>query len=541
MFVVVYYRFSSKEQQGGYSIELQRRQVREAIARSPDYRGLEVREFLDEAKTGRTFGGRPGMEALLDFCRKHPVKAVLVYKYDRLGRNWIEAGLVIKDLEDRGIKIISGTEGDNPLVRGILIQVADYFSQQLADRTRDGLIERACDGFPCGGRTSYGFFAVPVDDPQGRKDKFGQIVKRTAWRENPKTAEYVREIWQKVHLEGLGIKNLAHQFNKRNVPPPEASKNGWDPSAIRSIARNVVYAGILVYNKRKMIRKPDGKRTYVIRPTEEWKIVKKPFIDALIDKKRYAVIIQKLLYAKPTRLRITPQPRGRYPLTGLVDCGGCGGPYAARVSKRKGHLYVYMHCAWRHRRGPKVCRNEYFFRLDEALEGLIDGLTKRLFSPENVRRVASKAEDVVKKALAARKIGKVDGAVRLKEIETSEKRLVDAIEKGGGAVDALLKRLEDLKLERQQLKVVANGQDGEKDQDQAKLKHLPQAVSKRLAEVKEVFRRRDWMQLRQELPKHIQKIVAHPQGRLEVQATLAGLLRDRPRAVLSECGSGGGI
>ena len=52
---------------------------------------------------------RPGLAALLDYVR--PGDTVVVWKLDRLGRNMIHILQTVKELTDRGVTLVSTTDG----------------------------------------------------------------------------------------------------------------------------------------------------------------------------------------------------------------------------------------------------------------------------------------------------------------------------------------------------------------------------------------------------------------------------------------------
>lgn len=97
--------------------------------------------------------GRPGRP--LAAPRSGPGQAfevLVVYKYDRLGRNFLETVHLLQELEALGIRVLSATEGDNPFLRNILLTVADNYPRQLSAVSRDGMRQTAQAGYSTGGR-----------------------------------------------------------------------------------------------------------------------------------------------------------------------------------------------------------------------------------------------------------------------------------------------------------------------------------------------------------------------------------------------------
>src|SRR5207249_2245896 len=72
--------------------------------------------------------------------------ALVVFKMDRLGRNLLESLQVLADFEKRGVRVYSTCEPEIPLVRHILLAVAEDFSRALGDRCRRALRTLAAAG-----------------------------------------------------------------------------------------------------------------------------------------------------------------------------------------------------------------------------------------------------------------------------------------------------------------------------------------------------------------------------------------------------------
>jgi DNA invertase Pin-like site-specific DNA recombinase len=82
---------------------------------------------------------RPGLAALLDYVR--PGDTVVMWKLDRLGRNMIHILQTVKDLTDRGITLVSTTDGIDSsttagrMMTGVLGSPAEYERELIKERT----------------------------------------------------------------------------------------------------------------------------------------------------------------------------------------------------------------------------------------------------------------------------------------------------------------------------------------------------------------------------------------------------------------------
>lgn len=82
---------------------------------------------------------RPGLAALLDYVREGDT--VVVWKLDRLGRNTLHILETVKDLTDRGVTLISATDGIDSstaagrMVIGVLASMAEFERELVKERT----------------------------------------------------------------------------------------------------------------------------------------------------------------------------------------------------------------------------------------------------------------------------------------------------------------------------------------------------------------------------------------------------------------------
>jgi DNA invertase Pin-like site-specific DNA recombinase len=82
---------------------------------------------------------RPGLEALLDYVREGDT--VVVWKLDRLGRNTVHVLETVKALTDRGITLVSTSDGIDSstaagrMVIGVLASMAEFERELVKERT----------------------------------------------------------------------------------------------------------------------------------------------------------------------------------------------------------------------------------------------------------------------------------------------------------------------------------------------------------------------------------------------------------------------
>ena len=101
---IIYVRRSTTKQEDSFALQ---RNALETFAEENGY--SVVKEFKD-TKSGRT-NDRESFEACLEYLGKHPNATLLVYRLDRIGRNWKTLGMV----EEFVGRIRALEHGDRPI------------------------------------------------------------------------------------------------------------------------------------------------------------------------------------------------------------------------------------------------------------------------------------------------------------------------------------------------------------------------------------------------------------------------------------------
>ncbi len=393
-----YARFSSEEQEASNSIELQVRTCVAAIQRegwelAPDHM------FVDRARSGTTQAGREALQHLRTLAPAHAFDVLVVYRYDRLGRNFLETVELLRELEALGIRVVSATEGESPLVRNILLSVADNFSRQLSEVVRDGMRETALAGYSTGGAPPFGYIRQEVLDP-AKRDRQGQPVRKVLWSVEESKAPTVRRIYS-LYLEGLGFTRIAMALNAEGLPGPRAST--WAPSAIREILHNPTYAGMRAFGRVRKIRLPTGRRSKRPRPRQEWTFVPNAhpaIVSPEIWEQVQAALARAVRRAHPS-LGATRRARSGYPLVGLVKCGTCGANFSVdRRHNGAGRLYEDYVCGCRKNRGKVVCANATRISRATLDDRVLTLVKQRLIDPTIRERLRTQAEDLRARAAA---------------------------------------------------------------------------------------------------------------------------------------------
>ena len=315
----IYARYSSHAQDDGTSIEVQIEQCERSA-------GGKCQHYIDRAKTGRAMGGRTQLLALLVDAEAGKIGRVYVYKFDRLGRA-ADTHLIAQQLEDAGVELISATEGTNALARGIQLVVAEDYSRQLANRTRDGLIKRFEQGGFTGGIPVYGY---RVAENNGHK-----VLAIDA-----DEAAVVREIAGWYLNESIGFGAIASRLRGRHVRTRKGK--GWSFTSVRSLLTNPLLRGSVRFNTRRMhLDRRSGRRVHRQRVQAEHLERQDESLRILSDE-MFAAIQGRIAAVGRGQ---TGRQGGKTvsPFTGLVYCP-CGAKCYRVKSENKKGSYAYYVC-----------------------------------------------------------------------------------------------------------------------------------------------------------------------------------------------------
>src|SRR5215469_2125379 len=149
---VGYVRRSSEMQKDNYSLDAQKRGIRDAAT----FRNLPEPIFFEDderSARGEQIANRPGFRQLLDFVQANPGRVIVfVHSFDRRSRNVMVTLQSFRILSQSRTAFISVSEHidystpEGMLQLTILAAFAAYFSDMLALHTSKGKGERAAQG-----------------------------------------------------------------------------------------------------------------------------------------------------------------------------------------------------------------------------------------------------------------------------------------------------------------------------------------------------------------------------------------------------------
>lgn len=437
------------------------RQVEQARAYAAS-RGWTVADehvYIDDGISGAEFAGRPGFLRLMNALKPEPpFEALIMSEESRLGREQIEVSYALKTLITAGVRVfcyLTDTERtlNSPIEKAMLAlaAMADEMEREKArQRTYDAMARKAKARHVTGGRV-FGYDNVEVLGTNGARSHVERRI-------NEGEAAVVRRIFE-MAAGGLGKKAIAKRLNTDGAVCPRAQQGrprGWTPSSVFEVLNRPLYSGVIVWNQTHK-RNKWGAHKQAPNPESEWLRVPAPELrivsDSLWNATQAQLATSRMAYLARNNGHAWGRPPGhlesRYLLTGLCECGMCGGSMVVKTrphGRRKEHRYG---CSSYHLRGKAVCENG----LDAVMEAsdmlVLDRIGRDLLTP----KVADRAVELVQEALGGRSAAAAaaDGLrARLDAVEGRIRNLTAAIA-GGGSLPSLLTALGEAERHRAEL------------------------------------------------------------------------------------------
>ena len=444
----LYARYSS-DQQRAASIEDQFRVCRERAERE----GWKVVGcYKDSAISGDSVILRPGVQALLEDARRGAFEIVVAEALDRVSRDQADVATLYKHLRFAGVMIftLSAGEGEiNELHVGLKGTMNALFLKDLAAKTRRGLRGRVEAG-KSGGGICYGYDVVKLHDDAGERIRGEREIDEAE-------AGIVRRIFREF-AQGTSPRAIARRLNADGIPG--ASGKLWTDSVLRGHAKrgtgllnNELYIGRLVWNRQRFLKNPDtGKRVARLNPPEEWIIVEVPELRIVDDElwqaakarqgeisEKYATSIAATRAAQANYLNSTHRPR--YLLSGLLECGVCGGSYAKRGQDRYGCSNHVM---------SGSCSNSRTIRRVEIEERVMAGLREKLMAPEAAAEAMTAYAEETNRLNRERRASGATDRKELADIGKKIATMLDVIEDGGYA-RGMMDRMRELEARQDEI------------------------------------------------------------------------------------------
>lgn len=338
----IYTRVSSDQQKENKTIDSQVDELLQ-FAQDNDYVVPEEYIFRDEGYSGAILV-RPGLEKVRDLSAEGQIQAVLIYRPDRLSRNYAYQVVLIDEFASCNTEVlfVNSPKADTP-EEALLLQfqgmIAEYERAIIKERSRRGKRFKAKTGVVSVlGGAPYGYNYIKKTDDAA-----------AYYEINEQEATVVREMFRMYTEDFCGIGAITRKFTAEKIPT-RMNIGKWEHSVIWSMLRNPAYCGKACFGKteraeRQRITKPlRAKGGYVVqngcnreKPREEWIEIRVP---AIVSQETFDIAQERL---KSNKLHSKRNTKVETLLQGMMVCSECGYSLyrTATTTSAKKKIYYY--------------------------------------------------------------------------------------------------------------------------------------------------------------------------------------------------------
>jgi len=401
---VIYARYSSSHQREE-SIEGQIRECTAYAARQ----GLQIIQvYIDRAISGRT-DERPQFQQMIEDSKQHLFSNVIVYTFDRFGRDRYLHAVYKHKLKKNGVRVLSAKEHiDNSpggvLMESVLEGMAEYYSLELAQKVKRGQTENALAGKWTSGPVPWGF----------ARDENKRIIK------HPTNNYFLQKVCE-MYANGATFVDLQNYCKEHGVKNNRG--NDFNKDSFARILAQPMNIGLFKWND----------------------VVIEDYIEPTIPKEMFKAI-NKRLDERKWKGKINVNKSERYALTPRFHCAECGGMMNGMSAKGSaGEQHFYYVCANK-RRKLTDCDIPPILR-DELEDAIYEHALSILSNPANIEAIAEEA-------IAANNAYVDNELIAMQQRERELKKIVEnltkAIEMGTTSI-TILQRIESTESELKEL------------------------------------------------------------------------------------------
>ncbi|MGE7272896.1 recombinase family protein [Brevibacillus panacihumi] len=398
MAVGIYVRVSTMGQIDNTSIEKQI-QLCKQKAFEMGYYESNIKVYSEEGRSGEDIDTRPVLMKLREDVGRGLISRVICVHPDRLSRDLTDKLIVCREFEKNGAELhFTDTEfNDSPegkLFFNIMSAIASYELALIKKRTVRGRLEKV--------KKDKKIMPMRVAPFGYDKDEEGQLIP------NPKEKEYVQMMYEWYVFEKLTMRDIGERLYKLGVKPKRGESNNWSASSIRRVLTSEIYIGNYYYNRREtqkvrgqVTESGNPKKTYTIRPEEEWLLVE---VIPIVDLEVWELAQQQREINDKNKH--VGNKKFEYLLKSIVKCGHCGRTYQAttysgREDKDTGEKERYRcyRCPnkFPKKYGPEVKKCEVpSIRADILEEYIWNQVTEIITNPEDfVKQIRGQGEESI--------------------------------------------------------------------------------------------------------------------------------------------------
>ena len=385
-------------------------------------------EYVEPGKSATEMTKRVAFQEMLRRIKtQKDVDHVIVYKLSRLNRNRLDDAIVMADLRERGVTLVSATESidDTPvgqLMHGILAAFNEYRSREDGADIAYKMGEKAKKGGTLG-IAPLGYINS-IDRIEGREIRSVAI--------DPIRAPFVKLAFELFATGEYTLMGLSDELTRRGLLTRPTARRPAQPvskTKLSQMLRDRYYLGIVTYKGAEY----DGRHEQLID-------------DALFD--RVQEVIEGRSTAKERR-----RVHHHY-LKGSLYCGRCrhDGPERRMVVQRtvnpRGTEYFYFFC-----RGIQehTCQMP-FVPIPVVEDAVLAHYATIAFTPAFIAAIREQMDQTLNDTIGAAQLQKRQLTNQLTALDTKEENLIDLAADGTLAHSKIRTRLHEIERQRETLK-----------------------------------------------------------------------------------------
>lgn len=340
--VAAYCRVSTDSDEQASSYEVQMEHYTEFITKNPTWQFAGI--YADDGISGTGTKKREEFLRMIDDCMNGKIDMIVTKSISRFARNTIDCLQYIRQLKEKNIPVIFEKENINTMdAKGeilitIMASLAQQESESLSKNVKLGLQYRYQQGKV---QVNTSWFLGYT------KDENGDLII------DPEQAEVVKRIYRE-YLEGKSCKKIATGLQADGIPNGAGSTKWWDTNILQ-ILKNEKYMGDALLQKtftedvltKKRVENDGSVPQYYVENSHEAIVSKELYHEVQAEMERRRSMRKNQGYRKGYC--------GKYALTGVLVCGGCGAPLRRVVWNSHGRKVAVWRCRNRMEKAGDPC------------------------------------------------------------------------------------------------------------------------------------------------------------------------------------------
>lgn len=387
--VAAYCRVSTGSDEQLISLEAQKNHYETYIKSNPEWEFTGL--YFDEGISGTKKAKRTALLQMMKDCERGKIDYIITKSISRFARNTTDCLEMVRKLIDLGIFIYFEKENlntgsmESELMLSILSSLAESESVSISENSK----------WSAQKRFQNGTFKISYP-PYGYKNVDGKMIIDSA------QAEIVKFIFAET-LAGKGSAAIASELQEKKIPTRKGGN--WTPTTVRGILSNEKYVGDVLFQKTYTDSHFNRHTNY----GERDQYMMQDHHEAIISHEDFeaagALINQRA--AEKGILKGTGKYQNRYPFSGRIICGECGGKFKRRIHSA-GKIKYAAWCCSQHIEDISKCSMMYI-REDALEQAFVTMMNKLIYGRRVVIRPLWDA---------LREISKADDLGRINELES---------------------------------------------------------------------------------------------------------------------------